>query len=168
MKDIPGYEGIYSITPEGKVWSNERVDSFGRQVKGKWLKPAIHTKGYMQVTLFSDGVRRVQTIHRLVAKTFIPNPKGKLEVNHINGIKLDNRVENLEWATSTDNNRHALFTGLRVAAHGESKSQSKVTESDVVAIRASTGITQRELASMYGVNQQQISRIRRGENWKHV
>ena len=90
-KTIQGYEGLYSVSNRGRVYSYRSK---------RCLKPA-HTKaGYHCVHLADKGKVSVMFIHRLVALAFIPNPQDKPTVNHINEIKTDNRVENLEWATN--------------------------------------------------------------------
>ena len=94
MKDIPGYEGLYAITSCGKVWS------YRRKI---FLKPSLNQKGYAYVSLSKDGKSKTCRIHRLVAEAFIPNPENKPEVNHINEVKTDNYVSNLEWATRIEN-----------------------------------------------------------------
>ena len=91
-----GFDG-YEITEDGRVLSLK---------SGKWLKPKIDKYGYAVYTLFQNGKAYYRTAHRLVASTFIPNPKGLPCVNHINENKLDNRVENLEWCTVRQNNTH--------------------------------------------------------------
>ncbi len=104
FKDIEGYEGIYQVSRHGYI-SNGR----------KPLKTYKINSGYQAVKLFDkDGVRKSVLLHRVVAQAFIPNPERKAEVNHINGIKTDNSVENLEWVTSSENKRHALDEGVKI------------------------------------------------------
>lgn len=100
---IQGYEDIYWVDNLGNVY-NAR----------KRLKTYFTREGYECLKLTKDGVRSSPTVHRLVATTFIPNPDNKEEINHIDGDKSNNRVDNLEWCTSSENKRHALDTGLKI------------------------------------------------------
>src|SRR4051812_7731007 len=116
-KDIQGYEGCYQISDIGNVksLSRERFGN-GRQTgitKERILKFNKDTSGYNVVKLYKNGSKKCPKAHRLVAKAFIPNPNNKGEINHINGVKTDNRLTNLEWCTHTENIRHADATGLR-------------------------------------------------------
>ena len=100
--DIPNYEGLYQASNSGRIKSLDKIvnDNGGKLlVKGRILKPSIDDKGYLQIVLTKNGKRKSYKIHRLIALTFISNPNKLLEVNHKNEIKLDNRVENLEWCT---------------------------------------------------------------------
>jgi len=107
MKDIPQYENRYAITAEGKVWSYARK---------KFMKPQLGTRGYMQVVLTnSSGKVSCHFIHRLVANAFITPIEDKNIINHKNGIKTDNCVENLEWCTQRENILHAWKSGLAFA-----------------------------------------------------
>jgi len=114
-KQVPilGYEKLYKISSAGRVYS----------VRGKTcLTPKLSTPGYYRVTLSSHGIKNTISIHRLVALAFIPNPQNKPTVNHINEIKTDNRVENLEWATIAEQNRHGTRT-QRAIAHTDYKNR---------------------------------------------
>lgn len=108
MKDIDGYEGKYAITKDGRVWAYPRPKgSLGKPHDGLWLKQKISTRGYPTICL-RNGEKRGKDllIHRLVLQTYV-GPSNGLTANHINGIKTDNRLENLEWISQMDNIRHA-------------------------------------------------------------
>ena len=95
---IPGYEK-YRVFQDGRVWS-------GKRAPGQFLKPRGNTKGYHEVTLFRDGKAKRMRVHRLIAMAYIANPDNKLEVDHINQVKSDNRIENLRWATKSENGQN--------------------------------------------------------------
>lgn len=97
MNQIKGYEGRYFVTVDGDVWPN---------LSSKWLKKHLSIHGYQTVYLWLNGRGKHKKIHRIVAETFIPNFGGKPEVNHKDGNKLNNRVDNLEWCTSQENSEH--------------------------------------------------------------
>lgn len=117
-KDIEGYEGLYQVSNLGRVRGIEKLvrskHSSIKTVKARLLNLSSYKVGYQYITLSSGGFRRKHKIHRLVATAFIPNTQNKREVNHINGIKFDNRHDNLEWCTSSENQKHAYRIGLQV------------------------------------------------------
>ena len=107
QKDIVGYEGLYQITSDGKVQSLKNC---------KFLKPLLSGpkgKEYYYVCLSKNGVKKNHKIHRLVAEAFIPNPNNLPIVNHKDENKENNCVNNLEWVTQGENNKHAYKIGLK-------------------------------------------------------
>lgn len=98
-RDIPGYEGLYQASNRGNIrslnWRKRGV------IRNLYLKP--HTKGYLQVELSKNGVKKMITVHRLVATTFIPNPNNLPTINHKDENKKNNNILNLEWCTSSYN-----------------------------------------------------------------
>ena len=112
MKDILGYEGLYKIDKEGNIWSPQKATGNNGYVPAHFLKSTIETIGYKCVGLTKDKKVIKKRIHRLLAQAFIPNPLNLPEVNHKNAIKLDNRLENLEWCTHKHNMAEAGRLGL--------------------------------------------------------
>lgn len=113
--DIIGYENYYQISNLGNVRSLDRKIHFNKGIsikKGQLLKPVLTRKDYLKVALSKESKEKRFYIHRLVAEAFIPNHENKPQINHINGNKLDNTVENLEWCTNFENQRHAIKYGL--------------------------------------------------------
>jgi hypothetical protein len=151
----------YFVTSKGEVISKY----------GELMTPQKHTGGYLTLNLWDDINKKHVTryIHRLVAIAFLDNPENKKCVNHKNGNKEDNRVENLEWATYKENQNHAYDNNL--AKSGEACTSSKLTLKQVKEIRARYKkgvITYVELGEIYGVKKQQIERIINNKRWKRA
>jgi hypothetical protein len=160
-RSIEGEEGRYAVSENGEVMAM----NFAASGLPGILKPNM-ARGYQTVQLSN---RKRYTIHRLVAAAFIgPRPNG-MQINHINGVKTDNRVLNLEYCTPSENMKHCFAIGLQ-SNQGEKHSRSKLKEKDVRHIKhlLSLKMTQAEIANMYGVSKPLISRINRGKNWSHV
>ena len=120
-KDVPGYEGLYKISNSGKVKSLR----FNHSSKEKVLRNRIVGGGYCQVILYKNKNKKAFYVHVLVANSFILNPNNFPEVNHKDGNKTNNHVDNLEWVTSKQNSVHAVKTGLRVVPKGKEHYRSK-------------------------------------------
>lgn len=108
-KPVVGYEGYYEVSNLGNVRSLKR-----KGYKNGNLRQGEKTTGYLIVVLYKDGKGTTKSVHRLVAKAFIPNPKNKPQVNHIDSNRKNNKVENLEWVTRAENAQHAYDSGSRV------------------------------------------------------
>ena len=156
----------YFVTEHGDVFSNKSGGI-------KKMKPQNHKDGYLMIGVWNNNQRKGIYVHRLVAQIFIPNPDSKPEVNHKNGIKNDNRVENLEWVTNKENVDHAILNGLNNCI-GEKHGMAKLTEEKVLQIRQLYSqrkynkTNQTKLAEMYGMTQTQISYIINKKTWKHI
>lgn len=128
-KDIKGYEGLYQISNLGNVKSLDRKvnakNNKKRLIKGTFLKLRFNNRNYNIVSLYKNNIQEVRFIHRLVAETFIPNPENKPEVNHIDGDKQNNKIDNLEWCTRTENNKHAWKTGLNKVSDNQKKAAAQ-------------------------------------------
>lgn len=157
-RDIAGYENLYQVNNFGQIKSLLAK----KLLKGR---PARH--GYLRVALYRDGVPKNYSIHRLVAAAFLDKRDDQNEVNHKNGIKTDNYLVNLEWATRSENMQHASLNGY--VQVGENKFSSKLKNEDIIKIRQlifSKSIF--EISNIYGINHKSIRGILLGETWKHI
>lgn len=174
-KDIPEYEGMYQISNFGRVKSLGRpyTNRLGhtRTLKERYMTLVPNTSGYLEFACCNNNVYKRFRVHRLVAMTFIPNPENKPQVNHIDGDKTNNRVDNLEWNTASENIQHAFDTGLMKQYTGEKNPASKLTKDDVITIKRllnEKNMLQKEIAELFNVEPSLISMIKYKKIWKHV
>lgn len=155
-RSVPGYGGHYEASDTGQVRSLDRKircrNGHIRLIKGRTLNARLNSKGYRRVSLSYDSKSHFELVHRMVAKAFIENPLGLPCVNHINGQRLDNRPENLEWITHKGNSQHALATGLY--AVGERHQSAKHTRDDALMVLGCLrcGVPHCQIATRLGVS----------------
>lgn len=163
-KDVTGYEGLYMVSNLGKVASVLRQGT-----KGNILTPTINKRGYHFVGLNKDHVRKNFKVHRLVAVAFIPNPCGYSEINHIDGDKSNNCVENLEWTDRKGNMGHARQMGVMKNARAKLDEWNSANwKIPVISTNVKTGAERRfdcisDAASALGVQATKISACLKGK-----
>ena len=178
-KDIDGFEGYYQVSNMGRVKSVARTIFIRTNIVGKTKPLSIKDRiislqkergKYFAASLWINGVGVRIRVHRLVAKAFIPNPKNKSEVNHIDGNKENNKSSNLEWATASENRTHAFRIGLQNSAVGEKVGSSTHTDDDVrtVLLEFKKGLSLTEISHKYGWNFGFPYRVVTGRAWNHI
>lgn len=155
-KEIIGFEG-YFVSDDGRV----KTEDYNHTGRVREIKIFENEGGYMACNLMRRGSRKRKTVHQLVAIAFIDNPNSYQQVNHKNGDKTDNRVENLEWCNGSQNVQHAFDTGLVVAHKGDTHYRVKVSEEQVREIRKlrEFGMRLHKIAALYGICFQHVSGI---------
>lgn len=164
---IPNIKQCYLISSYGRIF-NTRTN--------KYMKLFMVPNGYYAVTLtFNTGQQKRFYIHRLVALAFIPNPSNKDQVNHLNGIKKDNYIENLEWCTSQENIMHAINTRMRSNLYGEKHPKNKYNKELIESIcyLISIGKKPSEIISILNLSnpgriKRLIKHIKRKEQWVKI
>jgi hypothetical protein len=165
---IPGYEGIYEIDILGNVYAMQKHKGLKA---GRMNQPTRHKSGYMYINLSKNKKAKKHYIHCLVMDAFNPTEDKTLEVNHIDGVKSNCALSNLEWLSHAQNMIHArTIDGTWKDHRGESMGSAKLTEDDVKHIRRlwENGMQQKEIAPMFGVSPVRISLIVNRKSWKHV
>jgi predicted XRE-type DNA-binding protein len=171
-KPIKGYDGLYEVSNNGRVRSyNKYGFKHEKMDNPRIIKQKMSNAGYLRVLLSFRGVYKNHSVHRLVASVFVENLNNKKYVNHLNGIKTDNKALNLEWCTRSENQYHAYENGLQKITYGEDSPNSKLNNDIINEIRQKweTGkYSQSQIGKMFNTHQSQISRIINGKTWSHI
>jgi hypothetical protein len=171
--DVIGYKGEYQLSNKGRLRSPERVVFYknGRKRTYPYREQTvfINTSGYPSVGLSKNKKQRQWLLHRLLAIHFKPNPDNKPFINHINGVKTDFSLSNIEWCTHVENCKHAFSIGLS-DIHGERHPIAKLNNDAVYDIRKNCKDTSnaKEYATKYGVNPATIKDVIWRRTWTHI
>lgn len=167
-KEIPGYEGLYQISSLGKIKSLNRIivncKGVKKRIPEKLLAICKHKQGHHVVRLWKNNATKLFNLYRLLAIVFIPNPENKKEVNHINGDRISWPVlENLEWATPSENMKHAFKTGLSKGTYekGFAHKLCKVKEPESLEIKRlrKEGISTMDISKKFNISQRHVYTI---------
>ena len=172
-KEVLGTNGQYEVSNTGFL----RTHNWKGSGQTRIMKPALDSRGYLRTMIVINGRARTIKVHRLVAEAWIENPQGKPQVNHKDGIKSNNHIDNLEWVTKRENIQHAFDNGLMKwngtvppNLKGSANPTSKLTEEQVREIRSKFKpriYTREMLGKEYGVSPLTIKDIIH-RTWKHV
>lgn len=164
-RSVVGFEGWYEVSNLGNV---RRSRAGKRTYVGRQLRPSKRKNGRLTVYLRREGRDLQREVHRIVADAFIgPCPEGK-EVNHIDGYPDNNKADNLEYVTRSENVLHAYRLGLLRANCGEDQHLAKLTTEQVVVIRGCKDVPSTLLAKVFSVSKPTIAAVRRMKTWRHV
>ena len=176
-KDIPGYEGLYKVSDLGRVKSLNRINPYGRFVKGKILKLIRNGKyGHLMTHLCKNNRSKNYLVHRLVLLAFVGQcPKG-METRHLDGNPTNNHLINLKWGTAKENQQDSIRHGTKSNPpqrdnRGERNGQAKLIKKQILEIRKlykTTKYTQESLAIKFNVTQQTIFDIISRRSWRHI
>lgn len=177
IRPVPGYEEFYSASNFGRVFSNSyRMTGRMQELAQSILidKRRTSSSHYRRAKMFRINPKTPTAVHRVIALTFIDNPRGLNCVNHKDGDKGNNRADNLEWCTNAENLRHAESTGLANHPTGERHPMAKLTDQQVIEIKTIMAKVPkyqgqgRDLGNQFGVSLYAISDIRTGKSWTHI
>lgn len=173
-KDIDNYDGYYAVSSIGRVRSNNRHVISGKIIKrifGKVLKQGLSKGAYLTVSLWKEGVGKTYRVHRLVATAFLGSRIRKYCVNHKDGDKLNNRLDNLEWASYMENNYHKIFV-LGKSNVGVKNGRAKLSVKDVNSIRKLLETTPKpsdeSIAVRFNVSRKTVFNIKNNKTWGHL
>ena len=172
--DVKGYEGLYQVSNLGNVKRLDGIIVTKRFVVkpklGKILNLTIKDNGYLSAMFSNKNNKKRFYVHRLVGLAFLENPENKKTINHINGVKTDNRLENLEWCTYSENLNHAIFSKLRKSGH--EVYNCKLSKEKIIAIRRLYSINKKfnklKLSKKLGISDGTIHRIIRNKTYKQL
>ena len=156
-QDIPGFEGHYQASTEGKIRSLKRG-------KVRELCQPLNADGYPQLKLTMNGKSKTFRVHRLIALTFIPNPLNLPEVNHVKGIKVDNRVSELEWCDRSEQMSHAFRTGLKTHKGVNNTRHDKTIYTFYHPEHGEVKSTQYDLRQRFNIPQKNFPSLMNGNN----
>lgn len=165
-KPIPGYEGLYEISSDGLI----RIGK-SKPARGQILKQRIGNRGYKRICLCKKRVKKTYHVHALMMLAFVgPRPINET-INHINGIRTDNHIGNLEYCTASANQKHRYDVLHQTAPTGENNGKAKLTSAgvrEILRLYASEQYSYESLAKKYSVSSSTIGRIIRRENWTSI